>query len=184
MFIKQIVIAAAILLNKLNVVKYIEKKQTEGDAKDMADKLTRLVILVIGELAMQGIYVIKTESFSIKDGKVQFTSLGSRPLKVLKVEDAKGNEYPFEVFSKHLVTDERASSITYAYGIQNETLESKIFFSEYQISESIIANAVAAEYLLTVNEFESAVTFHDKFVKGIEGIKTVKNTKVKERSFV
>jgi hypothetical protein len=184
MYIKQIVIAAAILLNKLNVVKYIEKKQAEGDAKDMADKLTRLVILVIGELAMQGVYVIKTQNFFVYDGKVQYTSLRSKPYKILKIEDEQGNEYPFETFAEYFVTDKRASSITYAYGIQNETLDSKIVFSEYQISESIIANAVAAEYLLTVNEFESAVTFHDKFVKGIEGIRKVKNTKVKERSFV
>lgn len=184
MYIKQIVIAAAILLNKLNVVKYIEKKQVDGDAKEMTDKLTRLVMLVIGELSMQGIYVIKTQNFSAIDGKVQYTALRSKPHKILKIEDAEGNEYPFETFAEYFLTDKRASSITYAYGIQNETLDSEIIFSDYQITESIIANAVAAEYLLTVNEFESAVTFHDKFVKGVEGIKTVKNTKVKERSFV
>ena len=47
----------------------------------------------------------------------------------------------------------------------------------------MIALGVVAEYLLTMNEFDSAVIFHEKYVEAIKGLKKTKNLKMKERSF-
>ena len=186
MFIYQIVSIAARILNLKNVVKYIENKTISGNALEEVDKLTKLTNLVICELSVMGIYIIRSQIKSPSDGKIIFTALRTRPIKILGVFDDDGNSYPFTVHSDCLMTDPRVTNLTYAYSC-NEGLDDKIQFEDYRISAELIAPGVVAEYLLTLNDFDGAVYWHEKFVNNLSALKDPKNptnVMLKERSFI
>ena len=183
MFIYQIVLIAARILNLKNVVKYIEDKTISGNALEEVDKLTRLANLVICELAAMEIYIIRTQTKATTDGKYTYTVLRAKPIKIFGAYDDQGNSYPFTAYPEYMQTDPRVTNITYAYSC-NEGLDEKVMFNDYRITPELIALGVVAEYLLTLNDFESAVMWHQKFTDGICSLKNPKNVMVKGRDFV
>lgn len=183
MLIKNVVKNAAELLNKENVVKYLNKSAAEGDAIETVDKLVRLTNLVISELSHLGYYVVKTQWLTPKDGKILFSAFRSRPIKIIKITDAKGKLCDYTMTPDGLTVSNDANQFVYAYEINNETIDSNISFEEYRLTDVMVALGVAAEYLLTMNDFDGAVVFHEKYVEAIKSLKKTKNLKIKERSF-
>ncbi|MBR2871761.1 MAG: hypothetical protein IKB98_10405 [Clostridia bacterium] len=192
MYLNQIVLIAATILNLNNVVKYIENKTVSGKALEEVDKLTRLTNLVISELAVMEIYIIRSQARSVSNGTIVYTALRAKPIKIFGVYDDEGNEYEFTAYPEYIKTDNRVTNITYAYAC-NEGLDEKITFSDYRITPDLIALGVAAEYLLTLNDFEGAIKWHEKFTEGLCALKTPKaveqtsepkNVTIKERSFI
>lgn len=184
MYIKQIVSTAGTLLNKQNVVTYIQEGKVTGNALEEVEKLTSLTNLVISELAVSGFYVVKTERVNGHNGKIAYTSLSIQPIKIIKVTDDEGSEYPFKATCEHLITDNNVTQITYAYAIYNEGLESQITFDDYRLSEVVLAMGVCAEYLLMLNDFDGAVGWHDKYVESLEKLRRLKSVNIKQRSFI
>lgn len=184
MLIKQIVTIVATFLNMPQVTEYLEKGTVTGNALEEIDALTRLTNLVISELAVAGFYVVNTQSITPQNGKIYYNNLEQRPIKIIQVTDIEGNQKDFTARAEYLLTDGSVRQITYAYSLYNEGLESKITFEDYRLSEVTVAMGVTAEYLLTQNDFDNAVAWHDKFISALEKLRKVKNTTVKERSFV
>ena len=183
MYIKNILLNSANALNLQNAVEYIEKRTVKGNALQEYEKLLRLTNLVLGELPSYNLYVIKEQRAKPISGKIMFTSLQHRPIKILEITDEKGNKCDFEVFTTYLLCDQTAYTIKYAY-MPEEDVTGEVQISDYTVRDSTIAMAVVAEYLLTVNDFDSAVFWHDKFVKTISKQGLPKNTTIKNRSFV
>ncbi len=189
MYIKSIIMTAAVFLNKPEIISYIETNRPEGDVLKEIEKLIRVTSIVITELANMGIYTLRTQTVTVKNGKVFYTALRSRPLQIFYFEDANGNRYDFKMGVEYVEVDERATSITYAYAPFNEAIDSKILFSEVKLTDAILGMGVCAEYLLTLNDFDSAVYWHQKYVEQLESIinkpkfQELKNVQIKERSF-
>ena len=183
MLIKNVVKNAAELLNKENVVKYLNKGSAEGDAVETVDKLVRLTNLVISELSHLGFYVVRTQWLTPKDNKILFSAFRSRPIKILKITDTKGKECEFTIGVDGLTVSNDANQFVYAYEINNETIDASISFEEYRLTDVMVALGVVAEYLLTMNDFEGAVFFHEKYIEALKTLKKTKNFSLKERSF-
>ena len=184
MLIKQIVTIVATFLNMPQVINYLQNGQVSGNALEEIDALTRLTNLVISELAVAGFYLVKSQTVTPLNGKITYANLLERPIKIIKATDANGVEHPFTAHTEYLLTNDEVTEITYAYSIYNEGLDSKITFEDYRLTEVTIAMGVSAEYLLTQNDFDNAVAWHDKFISALGKLRKVKNTTVKERSFV
>lgn len=183
MYIKDILLHSANLLNLQNAVEYIEKRTVNGNAMQEFEKLLRLTNMVLAELSSYNIYVIKEQTAKHANGKLLYTSLQHKPIKILELIDEKGNQCWFKTYPTYLECDLSAVNIKYAF-IPDEDVNEKITLSEYTVKETTIAMAVVAEYLLTVSDFDSAVYWHDKFVKAISSSSIPKNTTIKNRSFV
>ena len=183
MYIKNILLHSANLLNLPNAVEYIEKRTAKGNAMQEFEKLLRLTNMVLAELSSYNIYVIREQQAKHTNGKLLYTALQHQPVKILEVTDEKGNPCHFTAKPTFLECDPSAASITYAF-MPEEDISGKVTLSDYTIKDTTIAMAVVAEYLLTVNDFDSAVYWHDKFVKGISTSYSPRNTTVKNRSFV
>jgi hypothetical protein len=178
MLISQIVLIAARILNLKNVVKYLENKTTSGNALEEVDALTKLTNLVICELSAMEIYIIRTQAKTPTDGKIAYSVLRTRPIKIIEVFDNDGNSYPFTTYPEYFITDDRVTNITYAY-LCSEGLDEKVVFSDYRITPDKIAFGVVAEYLLTLNDFEGAIYWHDRFVNTLCALKEEKKTELK-----
>ena len=189
MYIKNIIIAAAVLLNKPEIINYIESNKVQGDVVNDVEKLLRITSMVITELSTMGIYALKSQTVSVRNGKVVYTVLRNRPIHILYFEDENGNRYDFKMDIEHVEVDDRATNITFAYAPINEPLDTRMVFSEVSLTDGILGMGVCAEYLLTLNDFDSAVYWHQKYQEEIEKILAksketgVKNVQIKERSF-
>ena len=184
MYIKQIVSTAGALLNKQNVVDYLEKNTLSGNALEQVNILTSLTNLVLSELAVSGFYIVKSEQVSATGGKIAYSILKERPSKIISLVDLEGNNCSFNATTEYVETQKAQVTITYAYAPYNEGLETQVLFEDYRVTPIVIAMGVCAEYLLTVNDFDGAVAWHDKYVDSLEKLKRVKNVTVKQRSFI
>lgn len=189
MNIRSIIISAAVFLNKPEIINYIESNKVEGEVLKDIEKLLKITSMVISELSTMGIYVLKTQPITVRNGKVVYSVLSNRPIHIFYFEDNKGNRYDFKMDIEHVEVDDRATSITYAYAPIKEPLETRMLFNEVSLTETILGMGVCAEYLLTLNDFDSAVYWHQKYQEEIEKILAksketgVKNVQIKERSF-
>ena len=174
---------SANLLNLQNAVEYIEKRTVKGNAMQEYEKLLRLTNIVLAELPSYNVYIIKEQRAKPISGKIMFTSLQLKPIKILEITDEKGNACNFEVFTNYLICDQTAYNIKYAY-MPQEDISGEVTLSNYTIRDTTIAMAVVAEYLLTVCDFDAAVYWHEKFVKTLSTVAFPKNTLIKNRSFV
>ena len=183
MVIKNVVKNAAELLNKENVIKYLNKGAPEGDAVETVEKLVRLTNLVMSDLSHLGYYISRTQWLSPKDGKILFSAFRSRPIKIIEILDNDGKPLEYEMTTDGLRVSDKANTFVYAYEINNETIDTNINFEDYRLTDVMVAYGVAAEYLLTMHDFDGAVFWHEKFVDAVKSLKTTKNFRVKERSF-
>ncbi len=183
MYIKNILLHSANLLNLTNAVQYIEKGTEKSNGVQEFEKLLRLTNLVLAELPSYNIYVIKEQRAKHTNGKLLFTTLQERPIKVLAMTNNEGEECWFRTSPTYIECDTSAVKIKYAY-IPDETLGGEITLSDYTVRSTTIAMAVVAEYLLTMNDFDSAVYWHDKYVAAITKIGVPKSTTIKNRSFI
>ena len=184
MFIKNIVKNAAALLNKDNVVKYLNNNTAEGDAIEAVDKLVRLTNLVISELSHAGHYVVRTQWLTPKDEKILYSTFRSRPIKIISIKDNEGKDCNYTITPDFIKVDKNASQFTYAYEINNETIDSSVTFEDYSITDIAIAQGVVAEYLLVLGDFDGAVYWHEKYVDLLKKYSKPKNVTIKQRSFV
>lgn len=184
MYIKNIVKNCAVLLNKDNVVNYVVKNTNSGDAKETAEKLINLTNVVINELSTVGFYLVRTQTIKRSDEKIAYSSLRSKPIKILSLTDENGKEYQFKALTEHVIVDKKATVITYSYEVDEKSLDAVVTFQDYRLTEMVIAMGVAAEYLLTMHDFDGAVYWHERFVEMLKKYKSTKNVNVKGRSFI
>ena len=182
MTIKDIIKLSATMLNREDVIDYLEKGTATGDALECIDTLTRCANLTINELA--GSYIFMQKEEGISGEIIKYTDLSETILKVIKVLDASGNKIKFKMMPEYVKLSSFGAKIIYNYLPSNYGLEDIIGYTEKDISSRIIAYGVVAEYCLVVHAFSESVMWHQRFIDGIEGKCYPKNSKIKSREFV
>lgn len=183
MLVNKIALISARILDLPHAVDYLSKRNEAGNALKEVDRLVNATNLVLSELSSFDIYVIKEQRIKVVDGKILFSSLLKMPIKVLELLDDKGESIPFTVYPTYIKCEQNASSIKYAYNTSIEIGED-FLLSDYRISEKIIAMGVVAEYLIIINDFETAVYWHERYIKALKKLVSPKSTRLKDRSFV
>lgn len=184
MTVKNIIKTTAILLNKSNVVNYLNNKKTEGDCVEETQKLIKLLETVISELSLKNFFVLRTDEAFVNNQKIEYLSLTYSPIKIVKITDSKNNEIPFEEKAEYVwVKKGKADKVTYAYIPKNLNESSVLDFSDRNVRESMLAYGVAAEYCLTVFDFDAAVEFHKRFIDAVKKTYKITNSEIKRRSW-
>ena len=183
--IKDIIRAAATILNKPNVVNYVDNPSViSGDCVEQTKTLLGVTELVLSELCVDKLPVHRTDSGRNVIGKTYYTSLVSIPIKIVSVKGVGGAPIEYEQFADHFSTKEPVYSITYNYLPTKLTTEQSLNFSNQKLTPVTIAYGVVAEYLLTIADFDGAVSWHEKFIESIKRCLKITNVTMSERSWV
>ncbi len=184
MKIKDIVFASANFLGNDRVATYIESGYQVGNEAQTVDRLVRLANLVITELSVSYVSAVFTENVTFSEGKVLLSQFYLNPLKIVSVTDLNGNEIEFSTDGVYLRCGVGQAVVTYECYPMNMGLYDEINFSNPKLGAYTVAMAVAAEYCLTVCDFDCAVVWHEKYVEQLKAITPLKNTYVKQREWL
>ena len=181
MKIKDVIKNCALLLGKQNVLTYLDGGQTDGVTIATVNNMTSLVNLVINELACTYIPMVKSETVLATDGKIYYTELTERALKVLSVTDIHGDEIDAKITPEYVKIKGSSATIEYEFLPPNYGLEDQFNFSNTQVTERVLSYGLSAELCISEGRFDEAVTWHERYVQEISIICCPKNTLLKQR---
>lgn len=184
MTVKDIMRTVATLVGREDVVKYL-LKESEGNEEVLSDidLLTRLINIVVSELACSYVPMVAREKIEVKNGKFYFKDLTKTPLSVKNVYDYYGNQTAYSVTGEYIKTD-LGVQIEYTILPSNYGLEDQLGYTEKDISPIILAYGTAAEYSISKGCFDEAVTWHNRYVNALSEVCLPKNKMVKQRSWI
>ena len=185
MTVKEIIKLTATLLSREDVKRYAngEVFSPDSDTKKAVDILVELLNLVINELSLSYVPMVKSESINVAFGKVNYSSLKERALRIIDVLDANGQSLDFCQKAEHFETSDTAKIVKYSYIPNNYSFEEQIGYSEKDIPVRCLAYGLSAEFCLTEGEFDQAVLFHGRYIDALKEICLPKNGVCKKRSW-
>ena len=192
MKIKDIVKKTAVLLDREDVISFIEKGYADSygsTQKDVAAFVTA-VNFVINELATEYLPVEKWERKGTTGNKLYFSSLNYTVAEIKKVTDENGNELTFKVFPEYITADSATVDVLYVALPSNADLDENVIYDEKDIPLRIIAYGTAREICIMQGRFDEANEWEAKFEKGLSALvkpisvlNKLKNVMIKGRNF-
>ena len=186
MKVKDIVRTCALLLNREDVVGYLDgdSYKKTADTENTVNVLVDLVNLVISELASTYVPAIYSENVMVNDGKVYYKDLKKTALKIVCVTDEQGRTVDFRQHIEFFTVSEDKAIVEYEYLPTTVTIDDEVCYSEKQITKRVLSFGTLAEYAITEGEFEQAVMWHKRYVDGVEAICLPQNKRLKNRRWV
>lgn len=184
MTVKEIIKTSATLLGREEVVKYIDGGQGDADTLSKVNVLTRLINLVINELAGSFIPMIKSEEISVLNDKIYYKDLSENLLNIVSVTDMHGNEISYEKKHEYIAVNLKNAIVEYEYLPANYGLEDSVGYEENQVSSRVLAYGLAAEFCITEGAFDEAVMWHKRYADGIERLCIPSSRSIKGRCFI
>lgn len=181
MNIKDVIKTSALLLNREDVVNYLNLGQGDLETLSTVNKLTSLVNLVISELASTYVPMIKVEQVVVKNGNVLYTNLSERVLGIVDVRDTNNVQLNFEVKANGIEVKAERVVVEYEFLPPNFDLGDIVNFSNARVDERVLSYGLIAEFCITEGRFEEAVTWHKRFVEELSLICCPKNVNTKQR---
>lgn len=186
MTVKEIVNTAAALLSREDITAYLSGKNT-GAVKETLPSINVMVTLanlVISELAGTYIPMVKSEQIKVDGGKIYYTDFSCTPLKIKRVCDSQGRELSYNENALYLEVNASNVVVEYQFVPPNYDLNDEIGYTDTEVSCGTLAFGVAAEYSICKGAFDEAVMWHKRYVESVNATRKVKNTAVKERSWL
>ena len=186
MKVKDIIRTCALLLNREDVVSYLDgdTNKKAGDTERTINVLVDLVNLVVSELASTYIPAIHTEEIAVNDGKVYYKDLEKTALKIVCVTDEKGRAVDFCQHAEFFTVSDSVAIVEYEYLPTTASINDELCYSEKQVTKRVLSFGTLAEYAITEGEFEQAVMWHKRYVDGVEAVCLPQNTRLKNRRWV
>lgn len=159
--VKEVLLAAAAEVGVYDsVLAYLENGSVSG--KEETEALLRCFNLVENELALDYLPLYAEEELETGTGCVYYRELSRSAVRVVKVEDAWGNEASFRLFPEYLKTQGGKIKIRYAYSPVKKTVNDESDYHMYA-SVRLFAYGIAAEYSLSLGLFEEAAVWDKKY---------------------
>jgi len=186
MNIKEILKITAVLLNRENVIGYLNGNvnSISNETLVTVNNMTSLANLVINELSTTYIPMVKIEKVNSSAGKVEHKQLSERVLKIINVYDQSMNNCSFTVTAEYLKVNKSVVNVEYEYLPSNYGLDDEIGYNEKDVSPRVLAYGVCAEFSISEGRFDEAVLWHKRYVDAVSEICLPKNTTLKQRSWV
>ena len=187
MKVKEIVLAAATLTGSEKVTAYLEGgegAQADGETLAAADKFVRLCNIVISELAGSYIPMVRTERVTAVNGRIYFTSLSMRALKIRAVYDASGRKLFYTLHPEYIEPRGSAAQAEYEYLPDNLGLTDETGYTEKDITAGVLSYGLAAEYCLAEGRFEEAVLWRKRYAEGVMSFALPRGGVIKSRCFI
>lgn len=182
----KIIQEAALLSGRGDIADYIEATDRTNFSKETSKACNQMVTLLnmmISELCTSFIPMIATEKIYATD-KIEYDKLSKNAVEILKIYDAFGKEVDFKIDYDHVKISSPCAKVVYKFHPKTYALTDNIDYEEKDISGSVLAYGLAAEFALTEGDFDRACSFHDRYVEGVHAISKPKNSTVKQRSWV
>lgn len=186
MTVKDIIKNASAMLYREDVLSYLNN-ETENIGEDTlptVNVMTNLLNLVVGELAGTFIPMVKREKVTTKNEKITYASLNERCIRVIAVYDLEGNELSMSRTPEYIKVYQDKVIVEYEYSPPMYDLESEIGYKESDITMTALSYGLCAEYSISIGNFEQAVMWHERYVNSIAEQRKIKNSRIKERSFL
>ena len=186
MSVKETIKLAAMLTGDEAVSNALDQTQTTSDKDVLAriDLLTKLCNLVVNELSASYIPLKTTQNFNTSDGKIKYADLNENAVKITGVYDGYGNKLAHTLYNEYLTTARGVVTVEYAYTPANKGLTDQIGYTAREMSVSVLAYGVAAEFCLTQGRFDEAVIWRKRYSSGIEGFCLPENKRIKRRGWL
>jgi len=185
MTVKDVLKSASNMLSRQDVCAYLDGANQGGqDTLPTIGIMTSLLNLVVSELAGTFIPMVKREEIDATDGKIYFTALTERCVKILSLRDQKGVEINYVHTPEYMQLSAQKVVVEYEYIPPNYGLEDQIGYDQNQVSVGTLAYGLCAEYSISKGCFDEAVMWHDRYVQSVCEHRKLKNGMVKKRSFV
>lgn len=183
MRIKDIIKAAALMLNRKEIIDFING-QTEGVSDETYEKVQSMVgltNLVLNELSVSYLPMVKSKTFTTENGKIEYSKFEDMVIKICNVSLPTGEQIDFEVGAESLVVAHPKVIVEYNYIPPEYMVDEQVGYDETDIPCRVIAYGVMAELSIAEGKFDEAVTYHKRYVDSISQICLPKNTTIKAR---
>lgn len=164
---------------------FFEESENTEDKNTLfaVDMLIRCANLVIDETCLSYIPLLKKETVQPINGKVEFSALSEKLLRLKKVT---ANGYPVraEDMGGYITARYPSVEIEYEYLSPKLGLSDDTGYDEAVLPARILAYGVAAEFSLTERSFEESALWRKRFLDAIGSLVPPKNGKIKARSFI
>lgn len=183
MKIKDVIKIAATFLGRTDVTAYLESGETESGSETLqtVNLMTNLTNLVITELSSTYIPLKTTENVYSSMGKIYYSRLSQTPVRTVSVS-FYGKQIDYGYNPEYLIVPHDGMyTVEYEYTPSNLGLDDHVGYTEKDITATILAYGLAAEFCITEGGFEQAVMWHKRYADGIERLCMPKNRRISER---
>jgi hypothetical protein len=183
MKLKEIIKTSADLLGLKEISLFLSSETTDLDqvSKEKLDKLIELSNLVISELSCTYVPMVFVEKINVISGKINFTDLKKKILRVLFIKDENGNKVDFTCDYVSANVPNGNIEITYECQSDYVGLDEQTGYKSHQVSKGVLSYGVCAEFCLTERRFDEAVMWNKRYVDAVKEKIIVKNSRVKSR---
>ncbi|MBE5736803.1 MAG: hypothetical protein E7348_00175 [Clostridiales bacterium] len=186
MQIKDIIKMAALMINRKEIIDYLDGNvQNVGvETSTQVDSMVGLANLVINELATTYIPMIKTKSISSVGGKIYYSRLEDKILKIRSVYLKDGTSVNFTQMPEYILLNHVTVDVEYEYSPPTYSIDQEIGYMEKDVPARVIAYGLLAELAISEGRLDDAVAFHKRYAASVELLCLPKNSKIKQRSWV
>lgn len=183
MKLKSIIRLSAELLSLDDVCSVLDgKTEAEDNTQEIIDRLVSVFNIVTGELSSAYLPLERIDEVKVVNDKISFTAFQKRPVRILEVFDKDGNVLKFTHDSSNIsVSGVTVAKVRYNYVAEDYRLTDDVGYTERNISKTVLAYGVCAEFCLTERRFDEAVMWHERFEEGIKARILPKSKKITAR---
>ena len=145
---------------------YLTGDEIGGEGERIVLLLVKCFNRVENELALDYLPLLAEDEVISSTGAVAYKDLSYPAVRVLCVEDEKGDSAQYTLFPDRLETQMGKVKIIYSYTPEEKGVEGE---SDYQtaVSERLFVYGMAAEYLLAEGELQAASVWDKKYKEAI-----------------
>ena len=185
MKVKDIIKISATLLAKDNVAGYLTTEGAQAD-KNTLREINVLITLLNGLLTELASTYVPMQKIEQTGGatEIEFCNLSENAIRIIDAQDKDKNSINYVHHTKSIKTSSPCYYLVYEYIPTQYDLEDSIGYDPKDITETIIAYGLCAEYCITEARYSEAIVFHEKYVEGIKSRKQTKNGKTVARQWM
>ena len=170
MTVKDIIKTVALLLNRKDILEYLNSGATENYLKVLEDvnALVDCYNIVSEEIASTYYKFKAVETLSPQNGVVKCSEFTNNPLAIISVKGLNEKTISYKILPSEILTDEKTVVVEYYYVPSKKTLDDISDFTATSIKNRILAYGVATEFLLIDGAFEESSVWHEKFINSLK----------------
>ena len=169
MIVKDILKITAEMAGENQTVLYFDEKGVDDLAfcEENARLLLRCYNLIVEELALEYLPLKREEEVVSKQGKIYFSDLEFRPLRILNVRRKNGQKVPYKLVNDYLEVSNGEFIIEYNYRLEPAVEDDEVVYSDTVIGPYTLVYGMLSQYLLEKGRLSESDIYQDKYLSAI-----------------
>lgn len=166
MLVKDVIIKACDFIGKEEMSAKLKAGETLASQEDeLIETLVKQFNLVREEIASEYQPILKSESFVVKNFKLEFSSFSSPVLEIYSIKDRLGRNVNYKIFDGYIFVCGKDVEVIYSTLAEGLTIEDEFSAT---LPERIFAYGVAREYFFHNGFYEDANMWEGRFKGSLE----------------